>query len=176
MEFADPKTNALQLGVRPGQRVADLGTGSGHYALALAHVVGAEGKVYAIDVQEDVLARLRNDAKHHKVKNIETVWGDIEKPGGTKLKDESMDAVVLSNTLFQLEDKQAAVTEVQRILKSGGKALVVDWAGAYDGLGPHADSVVPEHAAEELFIGAGFHKAKGFRGGPHHYAIVFTRP
>jgi len=43
-------------------------------------------------------------------------------------------------------------------------------------MGPAPHHVVTEHAAEELFISAGFHKTKAFRAGPHHYAIVFTAP
>jgi ubiquinone/menaquinone biosynthesis C-methylase UbiE len=87
-----------------------------------------------------------------------------------------MDAVILSNTLFQLEHKEDAVAEIKRIIKSGGKLLVVDWAGAYGGMGPAPHHVVTEHQAEELFIRGGFYKAKDFRAGPHHYAIVFTAP
>jgi len=164
------------MGLREGMKVADLGTGSGHYALAAAGIVGASGRVYAVDVQEDHLSPLRDEAAARGWKNIETVWGDIEEPAGTLLKEHSMDAVILSNTLFELEKAEAAVAEAKRILKPGGKLLVVDWAGAYGGMGPRKERVVSEHAAEELFISGGFHKAKSLRAGPHHYSILFTAP
>lgn len=176
MEFADPKTNVLQFGLREGMRVADLGAGSGHYAFAAANIVGAEGHVYAVDVQEDVLTRLRDRAKELGLSHIETVWGDFEKPGGTKLRDDVVDAVILSNTLFQLEHKDAAIAEIKRILKPDGKLMVIDWAGAYGGIGPAPHQIVGEHLAEELFITRGFHKVKDFPAGPHHYSIVFTAP
>lgn len=176
MSFADPQKNILQMGLHEGMKVADLGSGVGHYAFLIAKIVGDTGRVYAIDVQEDALTRLRADAGSRGVKNLETVWGNIEKTGGTMLKDASLDAVVLSNTLFQLEDKDGALEEIKRILKPGGKLLVIDWAGAYAGMGPHSKHVVAESKAEELFITGGFHKTKSFRGGPHHYAIVFTLP
>ncbi|MEK9160891.1 MAG: class I SAM-dependent methyltransferase [Patescibacteria group bacterium] len=176
MSFADPVANILQMGLRDGMKVADLGAGSGHYALAAAHIVGPKGRVYAIDVQEDVLKCIRDRAEEKGLKNIETVWGDVEKAGGTQLKDLSIDAVVLSNILFQLENKDDAIGEIKRILVSGGKLLVVDWAGAYGGIGPHKERVMSEHDAEELFIHHGFHKVKAFRGGPHHYSLLFTAP
>lgn len=176
MNFSDPKTNVLQLGLRDGMRIADLGSGTGHYALAAAAAVGREGKVFAVDVHEDMLHHVKSAAHERKLTNIETVWGNIEKLGGTKLKDGSIDAAVLSNVLFQVEHKQQVVAEVKRILKQGGKLLVIDWAGAYGGTGPKAEHVVSEHEAEELFITGGFHKQKDFRAGPHHYAIVFTAP
>ncbi len=176
MNFADPKGNVLQLGLREGMKVADLGAGSGHYTLAAASAVGHDGRVYAVDVQEDVLKHLLESARRQGLRNVEAVWGNIENRGGTKLRDKALDAVIISNVLFQVEHKQNLLAETLRILKPGGKLLVVDWAGAYGGMGPHPGEVVSEHAAEELFITGGFHKAKAFRAGAHHYAIVFTSP
>ncbi|MDB5237378.1 MAG: type 11 methyltransferase [Parcubacteria group bacterium] len=176
MNFSDPKTNVLQLGLRDGMRIADLGSGSGHYALAAAAAVGNDGRVYAVDIHEDMLQHVKDAAHTKGLRNIETVWGNIEKAGGTKLRDHSLDAVLLSNTLFQIEQKPHLLKEILRILKPGGKLLVIDWAGAYGGMGPKPGHVVSEHAAEELFITGGFHKQKDFRAGPHHYAIVFTAP
>jgi ubiquinone/menaquinone biosynthesis C-methylase UbiE len=180
MNFSDPRSNVLQMGLREGMKVGDFGAGSGHYSIAAAGVVGRDGKVYAIDVQEDVLKHLldsaerqTNGASRH---SIQTIWGNIEKAGGTKLKDQSLDAGILSNTLFQIEHKEDAVKELKRVIKSGGKLLVVDWAGAYGGMGPAPHHVVSESQAEELFIRGGFYKAKSFRAGVHHYAILFTAP
>ncbi len=176
MNFSNPQSNVLQLGLREGMKVGDLGAGSGHYAVAAAGIVGSEGRVYAVDVIEDVLKHVKDHAHTKGLRNVETVWGDFGKLGGTKLRDASLDAVILSNTLFQLEYREGAVAEIKRILKPGGRLLVVDWAGAYGGMGPLPHRVVSEHVAEELFIGAGFHKVKDFRAGPHHYSIVFTAP
>ena len=164
------------MGLTEGMKVGDLGAGSGHYALAAAHLVGPSGRVYALDVQEDILKHIRDAAKEKKLQNIETIWGDFQYPGGTRLTDHILDAVILSNTLFQVEEKQTAVAEMRRILKPGGKVLVCDWAGSYSGMGPHPEHIVSEHDAEELFITAGFHKTKTWRGGPHHYAILFMSP
>ncbi len=174
--FANPTKNILQMGLTDGMKVGDLGSGVGHYALAAAGIVGATGHVYAVDVQEDVLKHIRDTASEKKFKNIETIWGNIEKPGGTKLREGVLDAVILSNTLFQLENRDVVVTEIRRILKPSGKVLVTDWAGAYGGIGPHEKHVVSEHEAEELFITRGFHKVKSYRAGPHHYSILFTCP
>lgn len=176
MNFADPKANVLQMGLHEGMKVGDFGTGTGHYALAAGAIVGGSGRVYAVDVQEDVLTHVRDEAINRKLRNIETVWGDLEKAGGTLLKDHSLDAIIMSNTLFQLEKKKEAIGEMKRVLKPGGKLLIVDWAGAYGGVGPAPHHVVSEHVAEELFITGGFHKVKAFRGGPHHYSILFSAP
>lgn len=176
MNFSDPKAAVLQMGLRDGMKVADFGTGTGHFAMAAAHVVGPTGRVYAIDVQEDMLTHMHDTAHRAGHKNIETIWGNVEKLGGTKLRDQSVDAIIMSNVLFQLDQKEEAAREAKRILKPGGKLLVIDWAGSYEGMGPAPEHLVSEHQAEELFITGGFYKAKDFRSGPHHYAILFTAP
>jgi len=176
MKFSHPQSNILQLGLREGMKVADLGVGSGAYTLAAAGAVGESGRVYAIDIHEEMLRFVEDAARSHGYTTVETIWGDIENRGGTKLKDNAIDVAVLSNLLFQVENKEGVVSEIKRILKSGGKVLVVDWAGGYGGMGPLEESVVSEHIAEELFITGGFYKVKDFRAGPHHYAIVFTAP
>lgn len=176
MNFSDPKNNILQFGLREGMKVGDLGSGSGHYAALAGATVGSEGRVYAVDIQEDILKRIKDQAESIGVRNVETIWGNIEKAGGTGIREKSLDAVILSNTLFQVDDRDGVVREIQRILKPGGKLMVIDWAGAYGGMGPLPHRVISEHAAEALFIDAGFHKVKSFRAGPHHYAIVFNAP
>jgi ubiquinone/menaquinone biosynthesis C-methylase UbiE len=174
--FSSPKEVVLQMGLLEGMKVGDFGTGSGHYARAIASIVGHSGKVYAVDIQQDVLTHvIRNTHAHHQ-SIITTVWGDIEKVGGTHLREASLDAVVLANVLFQISDRATLFTELRRVLKPGAKLLVVDWAGSYGGIGPASEHVVSEHKAEELFIGAGFHKVKSFRAGAHHYGILFSTP
>ena len=174
--FSSPRENVLQLSLREGMKVGDFGAGSGHYARAAAAIVGYSGKVYAIDVQEDVLKHLKINTheRHHSI--IETIWGDIEKSGGTRLRDASLDAIILANTLFQTKDRAGLLAEMKRVIKSGGKLLVVDWAGSYGGIGPLPEHVVTERDAEEFFIKNGFYKEKSFRAGPHHYGIIFTAP
>ena len=174
--FSSPRENVLQLGLREGMRVADFGAGSGHYARAAAPIVGHVGRVYAIDVQEDVLKHLKLNAHEHHRSIIEAVWGDIEKPGGTHLRDASLDAVILANTLFQVENRAGLLAELKRVLKPGGKFMLIDWAGSYGGVGPAPEQVVSEHDAEAFFINGGFHKVKSFRAGPHHYGVIFTAP
>src|SRR3989338_4120315 len=96
--FSSPHESILQLGLREGMKVGDFGAGSGHYARAAAAVVGHSGKVYAVDVQEDVLKHLKLNTHEHRKSTVDAVWGDIEKPGGTHLRDGSLDAVMLANT------------------------------------------------------------------------------
>ncbi len=174
--FSDPIKNVEQLSLRLGSVVLDLGSGSGHYAIASAKAVGEKGAVYAIDIQKDMLTKLKREAGIQGFHNIEIVWGDIEKSGGTKLKDSIGDYAIISNLMFQVIDKDSVAKESFRILKSGGKLLVVDWSDAFGGLGPHVDSVFSKDAAAALFTKTGFTIEKDIQAGSHHYGMIFLRP
>ncbi len=174
--FSAPRENILQLGIREGMKVGDFGAGSGHYSRAAAAIVGHGGRVYAVDIQEEVLKHLKLNTHEHHRGIIEAVWGDIEKPGGTHLRDATLDAVILANTFFQIENRFGLLKEIKRVLKPGGKLMVIDWAGSYGGMGPSPEKVVTEHDAEAFFITGGFHKVKSFRAGAHHYGLLFTAP
>lgn len=176
MEFTDPHGNIMQAGFPVGGSVADIGAGSGHYIVSLSRAVGENGKVFAVDVQRDMLKKVEELAKENGLSNVQTVWGDADRQGGLRLPDKSMDGVIVSNTLFQIEDKEKFMAEIGRIAKSGARALIVDWAGSYGGLGPDENQVFSEREAEDMFIKHGWHKQKAFAAGPHHYGLVFKAP
>ena len=173
--FANPETILSQLNVKPGMHVADLGAGSGFYALAAARLVGHKGKVYAVEVKKALLDRVKNNATRENLHNLEVVWGDVESHGGTRLRDGTMDKAIISNTLFQIEDKEKFAREAARILKSGGEALIVDWSDSSDISGPDPKHVVAKADAQALFERAGLHFSREISAGSHHYGIVMVK-
>lgn len=170
--FSDPASNLAKLGLTDGMRLVDLGAGSGFYSLEAAKRVGASGRVYAVDVMKDLLERLRSVGASQGFRNIEVIWGNIEKIGGTKIKEGIADRVVASNVLFQVKNQDEFILEIKRILKPGGKVLVVDWSDV-SSLGPK--TVVSANQARMLFEKAGFKMEQNFGAGDHHYGMVFTR-
>jgi ubiquinone/menaquinone biosynthesis C-methylase UbiE len=172
--FSDPQKNIAELGIVDGMKVVDLGAGSGFYTIEAAKKVGNRGMVYAVDVQQDLLNKIKNTASLAGLHNIEIVWGNIEKLGGTKLREAIADRIILSNTLFQIaaEDRDNLALETKRLLKQGGKLLVVDWATGSP-LSPK--TLVPEMLAEGIFQKVGFQIEKSFDAGDHHYGIIFKK-
>lgn len=173
--FSDPQKNIAELGVAHGMKVVDLGAGSGFYTIEAGKKVGSSGMVYAVDVQQDLLNKIKTSAGLVGVRNIEIIWGNIEKIGGTKLREAMADRVILSNTLFQIavNDRDNLALEAKRLLKSGGKLMVIDWM-AGSPLSPK--TLVPRMLAEGLFQKAGFVLEKTFNAGDHHYGIIFKKP
>lgn len=174
--FSDPTDHIEYLELATGMYVADIGAGSGHHAILIAKAIGNEGKVYAIDVQKELLSRLKNEALLENLHNIEIIWSDIEKQGSTRLADNLVDRALFSNVLFQLEDKKSAVSEIHRILKPGGKVVIIDWAESFGGMGPHKDMIINPLEAEYLFTSEGFIKEGNLHPGEHHYGLILKKP
>jgi ubiquinone/menaquinone biosynthesis C-methylase UbiE len=138
--------------------------------------VGPTGKVYVCDVQKDMLTRLENEIKDRGVTNIQTVWSGIEKHQGTKLRDQSIDWVIVANVLFQVEDRDGFIKEISRILKPNGSVFLVDWSESFGNLGPHEREVINAVEAEKKFAALGFKKSPQIiEAGSHHYGIIFKK-
>jgi ubiquinone/menaquinone biosynthesis C-methylase UbiE len=172
--FSDPNKNLNYFQLTPGLKVADFGAGSGVYTLAMSPLVGSGGAVYAVEVQKELLERLATEAKHRKLRNVQVVWGDIEKLHGTKLADHSVDLVVVANVLFQVTGRYTLALEAKRVLRPGGRVAVVEWSDSFNNLGPKAEAVVPATEAKKIFGEAGFQVVNDFPAGAHHYGIMFT--
>lgn len=175
MTFANPQSNLAQFELKPGLHVADLGAGSGFYTLLAAKQVRERGRVFAVEIQKDLLDRIRNEAARNELHNVEVIWGDIERRGGTRLRDESVDRVIASNILFQVDDKDSFVSEMHRILKTKGQALLIDWSDASSISGPDQNHVVSKRDAIDLLGRNGFALEREIHVGAHHYGLIFTK-
>ena len=170
--FAHPRRNVAILGIEHGMKVADFGSGSGAYALAIAEWLSNSGHVYAIDIQRDLLKRTQNEATRRKLKNISVVWGDLEVYGGSKIADRHVDLVLVSNLLFQVGERPAVIAEARRILKPTGRLVIIDWSDSFKGMGPHRDDVVTKDAALGITREGGFDLLREFSPGAHHYGLM----
>jgi ubiquinone/menaquinone biosynthesis C-methylase UbiE len=175
MQFIDPADNIKELYIKEGEIVVDLGAGSGWYTRAASARVGHTGKVYALEVQKELVETLKNRTRDEGLGNIECIWANIEVRGGTKIADKIVDVAIVANVLFQIEDKVGFAREVARILKPGGRMMVIDWSGVEGGAGPKGDHLVTEVTARKLFEETGFVYDKSFNPGSHHYGIIMKK-
>ena len=179
--FAHPRRNVAGLGVEPGMSVADFGSGSGIYVLHIAEALEHSGHVYAIDVQRDLLRRVQREAERRGFKNVEVIWTDLEHPGASKLADRTLDLVLISNLLFQVENKAAVLTEARRVVRPHGRVALIDWSESFgpskslraSGLGPQKAEVVSKERALALARECGLELHKEFAAGAHHYGLIF---
>lgn len=171
-ELLNPKQILEHAGIREGMRVADLGCGTiGHFVFPAAHLVGPSGIVYAVDILKSALSGVEGRRKIESVTNVETVWADIEVPNGVKIASASLDLVMLVNNL----PKEAMVREAVRLIKPGGKLLVVDWKPAGAPFGPPSkDRVTPGDIAA-LGQRLGLKPLDSFDAGQYHFGVLFQK-
>ena len=109
----------------PGATVADIGAGTGYFAIPLAQAIGPEGKVFAIDLQPEMLDLLRKKIEGHgSPRNISLLQGTAE---STTLPPASCDLVFIANVWHELPDHAAALREFRRVLRPDGALAIVDW-------------------------------------------------
>ena len=173
--FLSPAQIVAKLPLQAGQVVADLGCGSGAYLGALSNAVGSQGKVYAFDIQKDILERLEREAEKFSYINIEFAVADVEDK--TYLEKKSCDAVILSNILFQVENPLAVIREAQRVLKPNGFLLIVDWKKnplEESGIrfGPKDRHLLGEEKVLAMLVKHDFSIKKHLPAGEFHYALI----
>lgn len=175
MAFAHPERIVEQLVLSPGMHIADFGAGAGYLAVAAAEAVGEEGKVYVIDIQQELLTKATHYAKEHHLKSLFFIHADLEAPNGSTLADACVDVVLAVNLLFQVEEPSTVLTEAFRILRKGARLLIVDWKGSFGDLGPRPENLLSEDTARELAEAAGFSYQSELDAGTYHYGLVFKK-
>ncbi len=165
-----------QLGINYGAKVADLGCGTtGYFAFQAAQTVGDTGMVYVVDIQKVILKNIDNRAKMLGFNNIRTVWSNLEEYGATDINDATIDYACLINVLFQNKKPETILREAARMLRRGGKLLVIDWKQGRFPFGPVAEIKVTPERTRELAMGAGLKEMKEITAGKFHYGIIFEK-
>jgi len=148
----------------PGERILEVGPGTGFYSLAVAERVAPGGTLEIFDVQQEMLDHTARRAAERGVVNISPRRGDARE---LPYEDETFDAVFLVTVLGEIPDRQAALRELARVLRPGGRLVVGELFGDPHWVSPRS-----------LLLGA---TAAGLRherrlGGPLAYFARFDRP
>lgn len=120
----DPAKLLDALALRPGMTVADVGAGSGFHTFRMATMVGAAGKVIAVDIQREMLDLVNARAKKEKVANVETVLGTETDP---KLKPDSVDLILLVDVYHEFSHPYEMTDAMRKALKPGGRLAFVEF-------------------------------------------------
>lgn len=120
----NPDLAVSLLGLKPGMIVADIGAGVGYYSLKLAAQVGAQGKVYATDLQPEMLRLLRKRLEKEKVTNIEPVLGSETE---CNLPDQSIDLAILVDVYHEFSEPRKMLASLRRALKPDGRLVLLEF-------------------------------------------------
>ncbi|MGB9681337.1 MAG: class I SAM-dependent methyltransferase [Minisyncoccia bacterium] len=128
MPFLNPQEIVKLFPLKEGMTAVDFGCGSGYFSLAMAQLVKPSGKIIALDIWQPALDALSFRAKLEGLSTIIQVkWANLELEKGSGLENESCDLVLVSNILFEIENKEVIIKEAKRILKNNGYLVIIEW-------------------------------------------------
>jgi SAM-dependent methyltransferase len=173
--FDDPKRDAWQkpheviqaLALKPDAVIADLGSGTGYFAVRLANMV-PKGRVYGVDIEPDMVKYLAERAKREKRGNVAAVAGTPDDPR----LPEKVDLILLVDVYHHIDDRQRYFRNLRASLKSGGRIAVIDFRMDSPDGPPEAARIAPQRVIDELKA-AGYGLAKQHDFLPNQYFLVF---
>ena len=164
------------LRIMPGQIIGNFGCGGGgFFTLECARLVGDQGQVYAVDIVKNALSSVDGKAKLQGLYNVKTVWSDLEIYGATDIPEASLDHGLLVNILFQSKKQDAIIREATRMIKPGGKLLIIDWNDVPVSFGPAVQERVRIDELRALVPQLGYTEEKLFEAGQYHFGLIFIR-
>jgi ubiquinone/menaquinone biosynthesis C-methylase UbiE len=175
----DPARDAYQkpdevmkaLALRPGEVVADVGSGPGYFTLRFARAVGETGRVYAVDVSPDMIRTLNHRLRDAGIRNVVPV---LSEPDDPLLPDASVDRFVIVDTWHHVEGRPAYLALLKRMLKPGGEVVHIDFQKRDLPIGPPLEMKISREDLVRQMEAAGFKLSAEHTFLPYQYFLVFT--
>ncbi len=175
----DPARDAYQkpdevvkvLALRPGEVVADIGSGPGYFTLRFARAVGETGRVYAVDVSPDMIRHLNRRLRDAGIRNVVTV---LSEPNDPLLPDASVDRFVIVDTWHHIEDRPAYLALLKRMLRPGGLVVHIDFQKRDLPIGPPLDMKISREELVQQMEAAGFKLSAEHTFLPYQYFLAFA--
>lgn len=170
--YQKPHEVVMALGLRDGERIADIGSGSGYFALRFARHVGTQGRVFAVDVNPDMVVHLNRRVRDANLDNVRTI---LAAPDDPLLADASVDRVFICETWHHIENHSQYLAKLSKMLRPGGEIVVIDFKAIDTPVGPPLQMRVPREDVVAEFERSGFRLTKEHDLLPYQYFLVFGR-
>lgn len=169
MQWNNPHDIVAAAQIRPGARIADIGCGTGWFSFELERAARPRGLVYAVDKWTAMLQIVETKRQNYeRILTIPCGENDFE------LDDEDVDVVFHANVLHECENPELHLKETFRVLKNGGRIVIVEWLWADEESqpGPPNTRRLEPQTTRTLLEGAGFSVQSTQDVGPYHYVVI----
>ena len=165
-----------KIAIEEGQKVAELGCGNfGFFVWPLAKLVGRRGQVYAVDILRSTLEEVKLHALKENLPQVKTIWSNLEIFKATNVETSSLDSALLVNVLHQSDKRSEILREAIRMLKRGGKLLIVEWGNSDSPFGPSLEKRVKLDSLKAAAPKIGLDIEEEFSAGPYHYGLILIK-
>lgn len=147
---------------------ADIGCGIGYFSIPAAEIIGSLGKVYAVDVETEMLKELESRRIEHNIENIQVIHSEEY---DLKLEDQLVSLAFLCTVLHEVEDKPRFLKEAKRILRKAGSIAIVEWIKRTSDWGPPISHRIAGDEVKELLQNAGFTNLSETMVNEHFYIV-----
>ncbi len=173
LELFEPEKTFREFGIREGLTVLDLGTGTGFFLPYLSKLVGEKGKVYGVDIQEEMLKLAEKKVKEHKLENVELIKS---KENRIPLPDSSVDFTLMVFTFHELEDPKEFAKELKRVSKPFGLLGIIEWKKEERDKGPPPEEVPSEWEVGLILDDSGIRVGRVVEIGKYCYGVYAVIP
>ncbi|MBS1257488.1 MAG: 2-methoxy-6-polyprenyl-1,4-benzoquinol methylase, mitochondrial [Candidatus Scalindua arabica] len=172
-DWQDKEEILDRLRISPGDKIADIGAGSGYFTIPLASRVGDKGMVFAEEIQIEMVNYITKKVDNLGLNNVRVVFGKVEDPS---LLDDFFNLVFLTNTYHELEKPLLMLENIRNDLKYNGKLAIIDWDPEKKSpFGPPLDLRVSKETVIKEVERIGFDLIERHRFMPYHYFLVFRK-
>ncbi len=170
-EYQKPHEVLTALNIKPGEVIADIGSGTGYFTFRLAHHVGDKGKVYAVDVSPDMIRHINRRSRDTKSTNIVTILADNDDP---LLPEQSVNRIFICDVWHHVENQTKYLAAMKKMLKPGGEIVMIDFHKKELPFGPPLQMKIAREDLIKQLEANGFRMAKEHSFLPHQYFLVFA--
>ena len=170
-DYQKPHEVIMALDLKDGERIADVGAGSGYFTLRIARHVGETGRVYAVDINPDMIIHLNRAIRDTGVANVTTI---LAPPDDPLLPDKSIDRFFICDTWHHIENQTKYLELMKKMLKPNGQVIMIDFQKRELPVGPPVEMKVAREDVIAQMRANGFELLKEHTFLPYQYFLVFT--
>ena len=167
-----PDTAIAALSLKPGMMVADVGAGTGYFTLRIAKKVAPAGRVYAVDIQPEMISMLRKNASKAKISNVEYILGTESDP---KLPARTLDVIIMVDVYHEFSQPQKMLENMRAALKDDGRLILLEYRKEDPSVPIRLEHKMTVLEAKTEVEAEGFKLAEVLKTLPRQHILIFRK-